>query len=235
MPHTRMPSIPGMNTYRTLFVAASALALAAGSTFASPVTTVPGGVDAHVITFSPYDGVTSAGFVADDTTFVDVGTAETGIAVNLGFNNGADHVLGAVPFSFGSTGSWPVDGAYAGLYQLSGSMTFMFASGMNLAGGYVNFNPNFDGNASLLALDINGDVLEEIIFDNNTFAPGFFGFMRDSADIHQLVFNNASIAVDNLTFGVNGGGGGGGNVPAPATQSLVFAGLGLLLLGRRRA
>lgn len=234
MPHTWMPSIPGMNTYRTPFAAAalaSALALATGSTLASPVTTVPGGVDAHVITFSPYDGVTSAGFVADDTTFVDVGTAETGIAVNLGFNNGADHVLGAVPFSFGSTGSWPVSGAYAGLYQSSGSMTFMFGSGMNLAGGYINFNPNFDGNASLLALDINGDVLEEIIFDNNTFAPGFFGFMRDNADIHQLVFNNASIAVDNFTFGVNGG----GSVPAPATPGLVLAALGLAMLTRRRA
>jgi hypothetical protein len=212
-------------------VAAACLALA-GVAHADPVTLVPGSIDAHVITFSPYDGVTSAGFVADDTRFVDVGTAETGIAVNLGFNNGSDHILGAVPSSFGSNGSWPVSGAYAGLYQLSGSMTFMFGSGMNLAGGYVNFDPAFDGNASLQALDINGDVLEEILFNSNTFTPGFFGFLRDGADIHQLVFNNARIAVDNLTFGVTGGGTG---LPEPGTTGLVLASLGLLALTRRRA
>lgn len=229
MPHSCVSSIPGMNTSRLL--TAACVALASAAALADPVTTVPGTIDAHVITFSPYDGITSAGYVADDTNFVDVGTAETGIAVNLGFNNGSDHVLGAVPFSFGSNGSWPVSGAYAGLYQPSGSMTFMFGSGMNLAGGFVNFDPNFDGNASMQALDINGDVLEQIIFDSNTFTPGFFGFLRDGADIYQLVFNNASIAVDNFTFGVNGG---GNNVPAPATTGLVFAGLGLLLLTRRR-
>jgi len=221
-----------MNT-RLLSPAVAAACLAfAGAAQADPVTTVPGAIDAHVITFSPYDGVTSAGFVADDTSFVDVGTAETGIAVNLGFNNGSDHVLGAVPFSFGSNGSWPISGAYAGLYQPSGSMTFMFASGMNLAGGYINFDPNFDGNSSLQALDVNGDVLEEIIFNSNTFTPGFFGFLRDGNDIYQLVFNNASIAVDNFTFGVTGGGTG---VSTPGTTGLVLAGLGLLALTRRRA
>jgi hypothetical protein len=218
-----------MNTRTTL--AAACLALA-GIAHADPVTTVPGAIDAHVITFSPYDGVTSAGFVADDTTFVDVGTAETGIAVNLGFNNGSDHILGAVPFSFGSTGSWPVSGAYAGLYQLSGSMTFMFGSGMNMAGGFINFNPNIDGNASLQALDVNGDVLESIVFDNNTFTPGFFGFSRDTADIYQLVFSNGAIAVDNFTFGVTAGGTG---VPEPGTTGLVLASLALLTLSRRRA
>lgn len=218
-----------MNT--RLISAAACLAMA-GVAQADPVTTVPGSIDAHVITFSPYNGITSAGFVADDTTFVDVGTAETGIAVNLGFNNGSDHVLGAVPFSFGSNGSWPVSGAYAGLYQPSGSMTFMFGSGMNLAGGYINFDPNSDSTSSLQALDINGDVLEEIIFNSNTFTPGFFGFLRDNADIYQLVFNNASIAVDDFTFGVTGGGTG---VPAPGTTGLVLASLGLLALTRRRA
>jgi hypothetical protein len=221
-----------MNTRLASAAVATACLVLSGAAFADPVTSVPGSIDAQVITFSPYNSVTTPGFVADDTTFVDVGTAETGIAVNLGFNNGSDHILGAVPFNFNSNGSWPVSGAYAGLYQPSGSMTFMFGSGMNLAGGFVNFDSSFDGNASMQALDINGDVLEEIIFNSNTFTPGFFGFLRDGGDIYQLVFNNASIAVDDFTFGVTGGGTG---VPEPGSTSLVLASLGLLALTRRRA
>ncbi len=216
----------------TRLLLAAALALAA-TAHANPVTTVPGSVDAMVITFSPYDAVTSAGFVADDTTFVDVGTAETGVAVNLGFNNGADHILGAVPTSFGANGSWPVSGAYAGLGQTTGFMTFAFTSGMNLAGGFINYDPNLDGTTSLTALDINGDVLESINFDNNSFTPGFYGFMRDDADIYQLVFANANIAVDNFTFGVTRG--GGNEAPEPGTTGLVLASLGLIALTRRRA
>jgi hypothetical protein len=218
-----------MNTRPLL--AATALALATAAQ-ANPVTTVPGAVDAHVITFSPFDGITSAGFVADDTTFVDVGTAETGIAVNLGFNNGADHILGAVPSSFGANGSWPALGAYAGLGQVTGFMSLAFTSGMNLAGGFVNYDPNLDGTTSMTALDINGDVLESIAFDSNTFTPGFYGFQRDSADIYQLVFSNASIAVDNVTFGVTAG--SGNNVPEPGSTGLVLASLGLIALTRRR-
>jgi hypothetical protein len=75
-------------------------------------------------------------------------------------------------------------------------------------------------------------VLESINFDNNTFAPGFYGFQRDNADIYQLVFSNASIAVDNFTFGVNGG---GNNVPEPGSTGLVLASLGLIALTRRRS
>jgi hypothetical protein len=194
-----------MNT-RPLLAAALALAATA---HANPVTTVPGAVDAMVITFSPYDAVTSAGFVADD------------------------HILGAVPTSFGVNGSWPVSGAYAGLGQTTGFMTFAFTSGMNLAGGFINYDPNLDGTTSITALDINGDVLESLNFDNNSFTPGFYGFMRDDADIYQLVFANANIAVDNFTFGVTRG--GGNEAPEPGTTGLVLASLGLIALTRRRA
>ena len=57
-------------------------------------------------------------------------------------------------------------------------------------------------------------------------------FRSDGADIYQLVFNNASIAVDNFTFGVTGGGTG---VPEPGTTGLVLASLAMLALTRRRA
>ena len=92
------------------------------------------------------------------------------------------HILGTATADFGANGTWPVNGAFAGLGQASGFMTFTFATGMNFAGALVNFDFLSDTSIFVSALDAIGDVIltQEIQFDNVLNPPGFYGFSKVS-------------------------------------------------------
>jgi hypothetical protein len=219
------------NTSRALRLLSAAVVGAAIPVHAALVTALPPDIDARVIHFNGYDSFDSARVLAPVT---DVGTAEVGERVDLAFtNDSVTHVLGPVAASFGRNGSWPADGGYAGLGQISGSMSFTFTRNLNFVGAYVNYDPALDGTTSITAYDEFDNVLESTVltFDfadaGGTGLGRYLGFERSAADIRSIVFSNARIAVDDLGFGTTRDATG---MPAPAT--LLLAGLGLALLCR---
>jgi hypothetical protein len=220
---------------RSIPLAALCAVVCAASAQAAPVSSVGADIDARVITFSPYDGVTAAGVPALAST--DVGAAEGLESVLLSFDDSSsERILGAVSTSLGSNGSWPVDGAFAGLNAPSGNMSFHFSRGMNFVGGFVNYDPNaYDGTVTLTALDVHGDGLETQPVEFNFGDAGltgqgkFLGFQRDAADIWGYTLSSGKLVVDNLTFGTVTSA-----VPEPASVVLLLAGLGALALRRQR-
>ncbi len=214
-------------------VAAAALALPA---WAIPVTAVPGDIDVRVVTFSPYDAVTTPTVISGS---VDVGTAEVGEAVNLSFNpDGEERILGAVPMDLGANGLWPGrGGAFAGLLAPSGEMTFRFGRGMNFVGGFVNFDPDsFDGNLTLTAYGAGDVFLEELLLDFRFGLPAglglgqFHGFARDDADIWRITLSNSEAVLDDLSFGTTRV----TAVPSPAGWALLLTALLALAWVARR-
>lgn len=188
------------------WVAAIAAAVAGLSASAATVTSVPGDIDLRVVRFSPYDGVTTESTISGS---IDVGTAETGEAVNLSFNpDGEPRILGAVPTSLGDNGTWPASGGYAGLNAPSGEMTFRFTRGMNFVGGYINLDPDsYDGDLTITAYDDLNNVLEELVVGFRLGSPGgtglgeFHGFVRAAADIWRITLSNKEVVIDDLSFG----------------------------------
>lgn len=216
-------------------LAAGVAGLPAGAT---SVTSVPGGIDVKIVQFTPYDDVTAA---APFSGSVDVGTAETGEAVNLSFSRpGAERILGAVPIDLGSNGIWPARGGYAGLNAPSGDMTFRFTRGMNFVGGFLNLDPDsFDGDLTITAYNADDDVLEDLAIGFRLGEPGvaglgeFHGFLRSSADIWRITVSNKQAVLDDLSFGTLAA-----VVPAPRPVELIGAALlaaTLLGMARRRA
>jgi len=213
---------------------AAACLLSSSAVLASVVTSTPPPIDARVIGFSGYAGFNTARVLPP---VVDVGTAETGEAVQLAFGDpDAEHILGPVALSLGSNGLWPASGGYAGLNALSGTMSFTFARNMAFAGGYFNYNPSLDGTTLVAAFDESDNLLEsvELVFNAGDAAlvggGRFYGFSRTAADIRTLVLSNGNIVVDNLTFGTERV----VTVPEPGAAGLVLASLGLLVLTTRR-
>ena len=218
----------------SLIVALAAGTAAAGAA-ATPVGVVPGGVATTTLSFASYDAVTTP--VSGDG--FDVGSAETGTPVRLNFSDpAAEHIVGAVPASFGGNGSWPAHGAYVGLNSTSGTLTFTFAEAMSFVGGYLNYKTNsYDGAISIAILDESGDVLEDEALQFNFADPSAVGlglvrgFARDSADIWGFRLSNGYLAIDDLTFGRTTG----NAVPEPGTLALLLAAAGAALVARRRA
>lgn len=205
---------------------------------AIPVTTVPGGIDVKIVHFTPNDGVTTE---APFSGSVDVGTAETGEAVNLSFSpDGASRILGAVPTDLGDNGIWPGRGAYAGLASPSGEMTFRFTRGMNFVGGFINLDPDsFDGDLTITAYNDTDDVLEDLVIGFRLGSPGvaglgeFHGFLRSSADIWRITVSNKEAVLDDLSFGTRAIA-----IPVPRPVELLGAALlaaTLLGVSRRRS
>lgn len=216
-------------------LAAGVVGLPAGAT---TVTSVPGGIDVKIVQFAPYDGVTAPTTI---TGSVDVGSSETGEAVNLSFSpDGASRMLGAAPIDLGSNGIWPARGGYVGLNAPSGEMTFRFTRGMNFVGGFFNLDPDsFDGDLTVTAYNADDDVLEDLAIGFRLGQPGvaglgeFHGFLRSSADIWRITVSNKQAVLDDLSFGTLAG-----VVPAPRPVELLGAALlaaTLLGMARRRA
>jgi len=217
---------------RTPFRAAAVPLLSALSmtaALATPVNSVPIDVTTSVIDFSAYDAFTSPR-LADG---VNVGTDSGFESVLLNFSQPGDqHILGSVSMSLGFGGSWPQDGAYAGLNAATGSMSFTFERGLSFLGGFISFDPASESVGSpvtVTAFGLGGVELESVEL-NFTDVNNFLGFSRDAADIYGLTLSNGKIVIDDLTFtsaAVNG-------APEPATLALVLASLGLLGATRRR-
>jgi len=213
------------------------LALIAASCWApaqaDPVTSVDPGIDARVITFSPYNAFTTAAVPALAST--DVGTAEGFESVLLSFSDdSSERILGAVPTDLGSNGAWPLNSAFAGLNAASGNMNFRFSRGMNFVGGFVNYRPNaFDGSVTLAALDLYGNEIEsDVLAYTDAAGSGqgeFRGFASSGADIWGFALSNGQVVIDNLTFGTNAI-----SVPEPTSIALALVALGALGASRRR-
>lgn len=197
---------------------------------ADPVNTVPGGLVTSVLSFSPYDAVNAAAPVPAP---IDVGLAEGLESVLLTFDDpDPPRILGAVATALGGNGSWPYQGAFAGLNVANGVMTLSFARGMNFVGGMLNYDPNaYDGTPVFVAFGQNGAPLESIELSFNfgdagaTGQGAFLGFSRPDADIWGVRLENGKAVIDNLNFGV-------AVIPEPGSWMLLLAGLGLLLARR---
>lgn len=230
---TVFPLSPRLQATFTLVALTTALPAAA-----AVVTTLPANIDARVLTFSAYDNVTAFTQVPDALPGIDVGTAELGEVVRLTSNETADRILGANTQAFGSNGSWPVNGGYAGLNSGDGSLRFTFAQGMDFVGGRFNYRAGTDATVSVQALDIDNNAieLEVLSFDaGDSTVVGysrFIGFTSASSAIYSLQINGGYVALDDLTFG---NARTGNDVPEPAALGLALAGLGLLAATRRRA
>lgn len=214
----------------TLLALATALPVSA-----SVVNIVPLNIDAHVVTFSSYDlNTTTTTLVSDSlSTGIDVGTADAGEVVRLTSNDAeVGRILGALASNFDSNGTWPTQGAYAGLNDNSGSLRFTFERGMDFVGGLFNYRVPNDSTTKLEVRDINGDAIETLILSSNPVGLGqFLGFTSASAGIYSLTMSGNFIAVDNLTFGTART---GNDVPEPGVLSLALASLGLLAFTRKR-
>jgi hypothetical protein len=209
----------------------------AAPAFASLVTSVPVGVNTDVITFSPYDSVTSTMTAGIDP--FDVGLAQGLESVTLSFNNPDSQViLGAVPTSLGDNGTWPYNGAYAGLNAANGFMRFDFTRGLSFVGGFVNFTPGLEQDATITALDQNGSPIDGAEWDLSASASdpsgmglgGFYGISLDNPDIWGITFSNSFITVDNLTFSTDQS----TAIPEPGSLALAALALGGLVFSTRR-
>ncbi len=202
------------------------LVAGAGAAQAALVSSVPVGLDAKVITFSAYDTAPPASVSGG----LDVGTAEVGEVVTL--TGEAASVVTSAARNFGTNGNWPVDGAYASLNDASGSLTFTFSRGLNFVGGLVNYLPSTDASTIISALDIDGNVILDVVFETASldFTDGarFLGFSRSSADIYGLSLSSNFVSLDNLTFGTLSA------APEPQSLLLVLAALGALGWRQRR-
>lgn len=225
----------------------SALAALAGPVSAEVVTSVPIGLNSTVITFGGFDAVTTPTSV--NAAPINLNGTEAGLTedvflsldnVSSGFFN-----LGSVNQDFGSNGTWPRNGAFAGLnpgvvpggpVDQGGSINFTFSRNLNFVGGYINYKPG-DGNAGFTAYDENGDEIGFTDLTFNLLSPGvqtegmFIGFRFDDARIRSITLSNFSVSIDDLTFGTTQTSTG---IPEPATTALVLASLGALTLARRR-
>lgn len=207
-----------------LLAVATVLPAAAGV-----VNTAPLNIDARVITFTDYNAITSADYLQRD---LDVGSSETGEQVLLNSNdNEYQRILGQVTQGFGANGGWATDGAFAGLNNVSGYLSFTFSRGLNFVGGLFNYTPGGDSSTTLQALDINGSVIEDLQLTFTGSNGELIGFTSATANIYGLQMSGNFVAVDNLTFGTMTLDAG---VPEPSVLLLVATSLGLLAYTQRR-
>lgn len=157
-----------------------------------------------------------------------------------GFGHPADTLeVGAPAFwDLGENGFWSLGKTFAGNNTAIGGMLVQFnGTTVQSVGAVFNYLAAPAGNPlQLLALDVDGNVLEghSITIGTVSAPPGgavnageFYGITRATADIGALVITAPFVVMDDLSYTAP--------IPEPSTYAMVFGGLGLLALARRRA
>lgn len=151
-----------------------------------------------------------------------------------GFGYPADTLeVGAPAFwDLGENGFWSLGKTFAGNNTAIGGMLVQFnGTTVQSVGAFFNYLGAPSGNPlQLLALDVDGNVLEGHSVTIGTPAGvnegAFYGITRATADIGALVITAPYVAMDDLSYTAP--------IPEPSTYAMVFGGLGLLSLVRRR-
>jgi len=211
----------------------AAVAAAAGSASANPISSAAEIGNAKVITFDAFDGLV-------------IPNASNPV-LQVGTEVGEDVVLSSVPYTIvgqrmgtdlGDNGAWTdyIEGFGGSPYVSSAFITnrgefgFSFANPVSAVGAILNQYqaPGQTNNSLLLiAYDQYGNDLESYRVSIDTpydsyNAGSFYGFKRASADIYGFGIADGSFVMDSLTFSAP--------VPEPSTYALLIG--GLMLVGQ---
>lgn len=207
----------------------------ASTASASPVITLPGG--------------TSIPIPALDLTT----TSSTAIGGGITFTSNVPggSILGNTAETTFGNGTFEAGNPYLSLGVAANgynyatmSLTFATATSGFLADlRWTDGGPNIGNlaynSASIAAYNANGDLIDVIQFNNNGnytgYAPGTYGFLRATADIVRIDFNNAFMGARNLQY-IGPAFADPGAIPEPATWAMLI--MGFALTGgmlRRRA
>ena len=155
-------------------------------------------------------------------------------------NTGFGAVVGQGSYGLGANGSFDSTPVYIGLDGDTATGTFSLAAPVSSIGFYFNYAPGYGNDATIAALDKNGNVFES--WDLATYAPistpgglnqfEFRGISESTADIYGLQFSGAYMLATGTANGAVVP-----SVPEPATTALMVGGLALMgaMIRRRKS
>lgn len=203
--------------------------------FAAVITSLPGGTSVAI----PAANIATNG----PQTFGPFTFTSNAIATSL-FGSTAT-------YDFGNNGTWSGTTPFIGLNEASnlpyinggsyGTMTLSLNAPTSGFLAEINWNPSETGGftAYMEILDSNENSIEYFPLTTNNggnnangISPGYYGFLRPTADIKYVRFHNAFIAARNISYIAPQTA-----VPEPATWALMifgFAGTGIVLRRREK-
>lgn len=217
----------------SIALAASFVIPSAANAATTLITTEAGyagpGIDLSAFANGSYN-FTFGPIIVDNYTF----TASPG----GGGNSGQGSVVGQGNYGLGDNGSFGGDATYIGVDSGTGFAELINNDGpTSEIGFFFNYAPGFGDNATIEALDINGDVFAS--YDLTALAPistpggmnefEFRGIRSDVTDIYGLRFGGNFILLTGTADGsvVNG-------VPEPTTWAFMIFGFGAIGGAMRR-
>jgi hypothetical protein len=193
-----------------------AIFMALGSaSYAGLVTSLPGGtIDAMP---ADNDGGVNGPIVFDGITWTATG-------------DGVGYFGYTSSWGFGGNGSWTgALGPMAGVNDETDSMTFAPSSPVSGIGGFLNYVPG--ETATIAVYNASNALIESDTLSFTTSGANdtgeFLGFSESTPDIAYFTLTGGFIGLTDLTVETSA-------VPEPGTIGMTLAGLGLLMLMRKR-
>ena len=207
-------------------LAAGVLLATASPASASPVTTLPGG------TAIPIPGLdlttVSSTAIGGGITFISnvpggsiLGNTGTTVFGNGTFGPGDPYLsLGVAANGYN----------YATMSLVFATPTSGFLADLRWTDGGPNIGNLASNSASIAAYNANGDLIDVIQFNNNGnyigYVPGTYGFLRATADIVRIDFNNAFMGARDLHY-IGPAFGDSNGVPEPAAWGMLIMGFAM--------
>ena len=213
---------------------AGALLATAQAAVASPVTTLPGGtaIPIPALDLTTVSSTAIGGGITFTSNALPGGSilGDTGTTV---FGNGT-FGPGNPYLSLGVAANGYV---YATMSLTFATPTSGFLADLRWTDGGPGIGNLASNSASIAAYNTNGDLIEVIQFNNNGnyigYAPGTYGFLRATADIARIDFNNAFMGARDLLY-IGPAFATPGAVPEPASWAMLIMGFGLMGYAIRR-